>query len=48
MTPLKFIVLSDLHLGAEEGGAVNGLDPAARLAEAVAVITAITATPPLC
>jgi 3',5'-cyclic-AMP phosphodiesterase len=39
MTPLKFIVLSDLHLGAEEGGAVNGLDPAARLAEAVAVIT---------
>lgn len=38
MTPQKFIVLSDLHLGAAVGGAVNGLDTAARLAEAVQVI----------
>ncbi len=34
MSALKFIVLSDLHLGAR-GTAVNGLDPAARLATAV-------------
>jgi 3',5'-cyclic-AMP phosphodiesterase len=34
---MKFIVLSDLHLG-PPGTAVNGLDPAARLAEAVATI----------
>jgi 3',5'-cyclic-AMP phosphodiesterase len=34
---MKFIVLSDLHLG-PPGAAVNGLDPAARLAAAVAVI----------
>ncbi|OYU20106.1 MAG: phosphodiesterase [Rhodobacteraceae bacterium PARR1] len=38
MMPLKFIVLSDLHLGAAVGGAVNGLDTTARLAEAVKVI----------
>jgi 3',5'-cyclic AMP phosphodiesterase CpdA len=34
---MKFIVLSDLHLAAP-GVAVNGLDPAQRLAEAVRVI----------
>lgn len=34
---LKFIVLSDLHLG-PPGAAVNGLDPGARLSQAVAVI----------
>lgn len=38
MSPLKFVVLSDLHLG-PPGAAVNGLDPAARLAEAVGTIT---------
>jgi 3',5'-cyclic AMP phosphodiesterase CpdA len=34
---MKFVVLSDLHLG-PPGSAVNGLDPAARLAAAVQVI----------
>lgn len=34
---LKFVVLSDLHLG-PAGSAVNGLDPAARLAAAVQAI----------
>jgi 3',5'-cyclic AMP phosphodiesterase CpdA len=34
---MKFVVLSDLHLG-PPGSAVNGLDPAARLAEAVRAI----------
>lgn len=34
---MKFVVLSDLHLG-PPGAAVNGLDPAARLAAAVQVI----------
>ncbi|MBA4352005.1 MAG: phosphodiesterase [Rhodobacter sp.] len=38
MTLLKFIVLSDLHLG-PPGVPVNGLDTGARLAEAVATIT---------
>lgn len=38
MTPLKFIILSDLHLGAAEGTPVNGLDTGARLAEAIRVI----------
>lgn len=37
MTALKFIVLSDIHLGLP-GRAVNGLDTGARLAEAVSVI----------
>jgi len=37
MSALKFVVLSDLHLG-PPGVAVNGLDPAARLAAAVATI----------
>jgi Icc protein len=37
MSLLKFVVLSDLHLGLP-GQPVNGLDTAARLAEAVAVI----------
>lgn len=37
MSGLKFIVLSDLHLG-PVGAAVNGLDTGARLSEAVAVI----------
>ncbi len=37
MSLLKFIVLSDLHLG-PPGVAVNGLDPGARLSQAVAVI----------
>ena len=37
MSGLKFVVLSDLHLG-PPGAAVNGLDPAARLAEAVQTI----------
>jgi 3',5'-cyclic-AMP phosphodiesterase len=37
MTPLKFIVLSDLHLG-PPGDAVNGLDTGARTAEAVDII----------
>ncbi|MBN2628906.1 MAG: phosphodiesterase [Rhodobacteraceae bacterium] len=37
MTGLKFIVLSDLHLGVP-GVPVNGLDTAARLADAVTVI----------
>lgn len=37
MSLLKFIVLSDLHLGAD-GAAVNGLDTGARLSEAVAAI----------
>ncbi len=34
---MKFVVLSDLHLG-PAGAAVNGLDPAARLAAAVTAI----------
>ena len=34
---MKFIVLSDLHLG-PPGAAVNGLDPAARLAAAVEAV----------
>jgi 3',5'-cyclic-AMP phosphodiesterase len=34
---VKFVVLSDLHLGLP-GAAVNGLDPAARLADAVRII----------
>ncbi len=34
---MKFVVLSDLHLG-PRGAVVNGLDPAARLESAVAVI----------
>ena len=34
---MKFVVLSDLHLG-PPGSAVNGLDPAARLAAAVTAI----------
>jgi 3',5'-cyclic AMP phosphodiesterase CpdA len=34
---VKFVVLSDLHLG-PPGVAVNGLDPAARLTAAVAAI----------
>lgn len=38
MSPLKFIVLSDLHLG-PPGVPVNGLDTGARLAEALDVIT---------
>lgn len=38
MKPLKFVILSDLHLGAAEGALVNGLDTGARLAEAVRVI----------
>lgn len=37
MTKLKFLILSDLHLG-PPGAAVNGLDPAARLAQAVTAI----------
>lgn len=37
MTPVKFVVLSDLHLG-PRGAAVNGLDTGARLSEAVATI----------
>jgi 3',5'-cyclic AMP phosphodiesterase CpdA len=37
MTPLKIVVLSDLHLG-PPGAAVNGLDTGARLSEAVAAI----------
>lgn len=37
MTLLKFLVLSDLHLG-PEGAAVNGLDTGARLSEAITVI----------
>jgi len=37
MTGLKFIVLSDLHLG-PPGAAVNGLDPALRLKAAVETI----------
>lgn len=37
MTPVKFVVLSDLHLG-PPGVPVNGLDTGARLAEAVATI----------
>lgn len=37
MSLLKFVVLSDLHLGLP-GVPVNGLDPAARLAEAVAMV----------
>lgn len=37
MTALKFVILSDLHLG-PPGQPVNGLDTGARLAEAVAVI----------
>lgn len=31
MKPLKFVILSDLHLGAAEGAPVNGLDTGARL-----------------
>ncbi len=38
ITPLKFVILSDLHLGATDGAPVNGLDTGARLAEAVRVI----------
>lgn len=38
MNALKFVVLSDLHLG-PSGVPVNGLDTGARLAEAVSVIT---------
>ncbi len=38
MSPLKFVVLSDLHLG-PPGSVVNGLDTGARLTEAVGVIT---------
>lgn len=34
---MKFVVLSDLHLG-QPGAAINGLDPAARLAAAIEVI----------
>lgn len=37
MSPLKFIVLSDLHLG-PPGAPVNGLDTGARTAEALATI----------
>jgi 3',5'-cyclic AMP phosphodiesterase CpdA len=37
MSPLKFVVLSDLHLGSP-GMPVNGLDTAARLAEALKTI----------
>lgn len=37
MTLLKFVILSDLHLG-PEGAAVNGLDTGLRLSEAIATI----------
>lgn len=37
MNPLKFVVLSDLHLAAP-GHPVNGLDPGVRLAEAIETI----------